>query len=71
MKDLDGEHAYLNDVVIFDTSPAAHFCTIRPFLERLRKQALKVSTSRVTVSTTHSVSLGYAIIPAGIRPNAD
>lgn len=37
MKGQKGAEAYLDDVDVFDTSAAAHLCTIRSFLARLQK----------------------------------
>ena len=36
---------YLDDVVVFDSDPTAHFKTIRAFFERLRKHNTKLSPS--------------------------
>ena len=38
--------AYLDDVIVFESDPAAHVQTIRTLFERLRKHNLKSSPSK-------------------------
>ncbi|CAB1099790.1 unnamed protein product [Ectocarpus sp. CCAP 1310/34] len=71
IKNLEGVDEYLDNVVLYDKTPADHVRTMRAFLQRLRKHRLKLSPPKVTIGTTHPAFLGHTITPDGIRPNAN
>ncbi|CAB1118696.1 unnamed protein product [Ectocarpus sp. CCAP 1310/34] len=71
IKNLEGVDAYLNDVVLYDKTPADHILTMRALLQRLRKHKLKLSPPKATIGTTNSAFLGHTITPDSIRPNAN
>eukprot|EP00752_Nemacystus_decipiens_P012512 g11082.t1 len=71
IKGLEGVEAYLDDVVVFDETPAQHVQSMRRFLHRLRTHNLKLSPPKATVGTTHAAFLGHTITPDGVSPNPD
>ena len=71
IKDLKQVAAYLDDVIVFDSDPAAHVRTISSLFERLRKRNLKLSPSKARLGATDANVLGHLISPAGLRPNAE
>ncbi|CAB1107122.1 unnamed protein product [Ectocarpus sp. CCAP 1310/34] len=71
IKNLEGVDPYLDDVVLYDKTPADHIRTMRAFLQRLPKHKLKLSPPKATIGTTHSAFLGHTITPDDIRPNAN
>ena len=70
IKGLAQVAAYLDDVIVFDSDPAAYVKTIRALFERLRKHNLKLSPSKARLGATDANFLGHSTSPAGIRPNA-
>ena len=71
IKDLDRVAAYVDDVIVFDPDPAAHFANIRSLLERLRKHNLKLFPSKAKLGATSADFLGHTISSSGVSPNAD
>ena len=69
--DLKQVAAYLDDVNVLDSDPIAHVQTIRSLFKRLRKHNPKFSPSKARLGATDEKFLGYAISPAGLRPNAE
>lgn len=66
IKGVHGVEAYLDDVVVFDESPAQHICSMQHFLPRLRTHNLKLSPPKATTGTTHAALLGHTITPDGV-----
>ena len=71
VKGLEQVAAYLDDVIVFDSDPAAHVKTMRTLFERLRKYNLKLSLSKARLGATDADFLGHSISPAGVRPSAE
>ena len=71
IKGMHGVEAYLDDVVVFDETPAHHVRSMRAFFQRLRTNNLKLSPPKATIGTTHAAFLGHTITPDGVSPNPD
>ena len=71
IKDLTQVAAYLDDVIVFNSSPIAHVKTIRSLVARLREHNLNLSPSKARLDSTDANFRGHSISPAGLRPNAE
>ena len=70
IKGLAQVAAYLDDVIVFVSDPAAHAKTIRALFECLRKHNLKLPPPKAHLGGTDANFLGHSISPAGMRRNA-
>ncbi|CAB1100851.1 unnamed protein product [Ectocarpus sp. CCAP 1310/34] len=71
IKNLRGVASYLDDLIVFDATLAAHVATIRSLFERLRTHNLKLTPPNATIGATEAEFLGHTISPDGVRPNGD
>ena len=60
---------YLDDLVVFGTTPEDHLANLRLVFERLRKFNLTVKPSKCSFNKTEILLLGYVIDKNGIRSN--
>ncbi|CAB1107289.1 unnamed protein product [Ectocarpus sp. CCAP 1310/34] len=60
---------YLDDLIVFDDTPATHVGTMRACFERLRTHNLKLTPPKATIGATEADFLGHTISPDGVRPN--
>ena len=71
IKGLERIAAYLDDIIVYDSDPAAHTANIRALFGRLRKHNLKLSPSIAKIDATKTDILEHTIPPDGVSPNAD
>ncbi|CAB1112268.1 unnamed protein product [Ectocarpus sp. CCAP 1310/34] len=71
IKNLRSVASYLDDLIIFDETPAAHVATIRSLFERLCKHNLKLTLPKATICATEAEILGHTISPDGVRPSGE
>ncbi|CAB1103258.1 unnamed protein product [Ectocarpus sp. CCAP 1310/34] len=69
IENLRGVASYLDDLIVFDDTPATHVGTMRALFERLRTHNLKLTPPKATVGATEADFLGHTISPDGVRPN--
>ncbi|CAB1097278.1 unnamed protein product [Ectocarpus sp. CCAP 1310/34] len=69
IKNLHGVASYLDDLIVFDDTPATHVGTMRALFERLRTHNLKLTPPKATIGATKADFLGHTISPDGVRPN--
>ncbi|CAB1117165.1 unnamed protein product [Ectocarpus sp. CCAP 1310/34] len=69
IKNLRGVASYLDDLIVFDDTPATHVGTMRALVERLRAHNLKPTPPKATIGATQADFLGHTISPDGVRPN--
>ncbi|CAB1096809.1 unnamed protein product [Ectocarpus sp. CCAP 1310/34] len=69
IKNLRGVASYLDDLIVFDVTPATHVGTMRALFERLRAHNLKLTPPKATIGATEADFLGHTISPDGVRPN--
>ena len=71
IKGLERIAAYLDDIIVYDSDPAAHTANIRALFGRLRKHNLTLSPSIAKIDATKTDILEHTIPPDGVSPNAD
>ncbi|CAB1117629.1 unnamed protein product [Ectocarpus sp. CCAP 1310/34] len=59
----------LDDLIVFDDTPATHVGTMRALFERLRTHNLELTPPKATIGVTEADFLGHTISPDGVRPN--
>ena len=70
IKDLEGDAAYLDDVVVFDPDAASHVDNSRALFQRLRNHNLNLSPAKAKLGAT-GADLGHTFFSAGVSPIAD
>ncbi|CAB1097244.1 unnamed protein product [Ectocarpus sp. CCAP 1310/34] len=69
IRTVRGAASYLDDLIVFDDTPANHVGTMRALFERLRTHSLKLTPPKATIGATEADFLGHTISPDGVRPN--
>ncbi|CAB1099498.1 unnamed protein product [Ectocarpus sp. CCAP 1310/34] len=69
IKNFHGVASYLDDLIVFDDTPATHVGTMRALFERLRTHNLKLTPPKATIGATEADFLGHTTSPDGVRPN--
>ncbi|CAB1096864.1 unnamed protein product [Ectocarpus sp. CCAP 1310/34] len=69
IKNFRGVASYLDDLIVFDDTPATHVGTMHALFERLRTHNLKLTPPKATIGASKADFLGHTISPDGVRLN--
>lgn len=64
INNLPGVASYLDDLIVFDDTPASHVVAIRALFERWRTHNVKLTPPRATIGATEADFLGHTICSA-------
>ena len=62
---------YMDDIIIYSTTPQEHLVTLADTLERLANAGLKINPAKTTLVREEVNYLGHVISAQGIQPNSD
>ncbi|CAB1103321.1 unnamed protein product [Ectocarpus sp. CCAP 1310/34] len=67
IKNSRGVASYLDDLIVFDDTPATHVGTMRALFERFRTHNLKLTPPKATIGATEADFLGHITVPSYYR----
>ena len=71
VKCLDRVAAYLEDIIVFDSDPAAHIDNISALLERFLENNITISPAKAKSGTIEADFLGHTFSPTCGSPDTD